>query len=295
MNPNTSYSPYFGAAAAAALAAAKAFAFSSRTNEVPFAVLDFNSVVMFSSAAVSEALRVPNGNALTTPFLESTSGLEKYAWPAAAKRAPSAHPAAVDTKAHSMTSVAPPMARRHESANRAAAKAMESVADPAPALASTTSVPASWIRRVRRWISDSDKDLPTSAGCGFICEMRGRMVMPAWPPTTGILTSLGSDNPRASARNVSARTTSRVVTPKTRPSLARPALRNTSTAMGTVEFTGLEMMATQAVGQCTAMASQRPWTIPALMLKRSSRVMPGLRGTPAGITTRSTPERAWGS
>ena len=31
--------------------------------------------------------------------------------------------------------------------------------------------------------------------------------------------------------------------------------------------------------------------MPALMLKRSSRVMPGLRGTPAGITTRSAPAR----
>ncbi len=32
--------------------------------------------------------------------------------------------------------------------------------------------------------------------------------------------------------------------------------------------------------------------MPALMLKRSSRVMPGLRGTPAGMTTRSAPCQA---
>ena len=62
--------------------------------------------------------------------------------------------------------------------------------------------------------------------------------------------------------------------------------------MGTVELTGLEMMRTKALGQCWAMAWARSRTIPALMLKRSSRVIPGLRGTPAGMTTRSQPTRA---
>jgi len=37
--------------------------------------------------------------------------------------------------------------------------------------------------------------------------------------------------------------------------------------------------------QTLAQASMRVATMPALVLKRSSRVMPGLRGTPAGITT----------
>ena len=41
-----------------------------------------------------------------------------------------------------------------------------------------------------------------------------------------------------------------------------------------------------------ALASQMFFTMPALMLNRSSRVMPGLRGTPAGMTTRSTPVSA---
>jgi hypothetical protein len=64
------------------------------------------------------------------------------------------------------------------------------------------------------------------------------------------------------------------------PSLP-PARLNTSAAMGTVELTGFEMMATHASGQATAMALHRVATMPALMLNRSSRVMPGLRGTPA--------------
>ena len=38
---------------------------------------------------------------------------------------------------------------------------------------------------------------------------------------------------------------------------------NTSAAMGTVELTGLEMMATQAAGQYLAMAAHRSRTMPA--------------------------------
>jgi hypothetical protein len=44
-------------------------------------------------------------------------------------------------------------------------------------------------------------------------------------------------------------------------------------------------------GQYLAQAATRFFTMPALMLNRSSRVMPGLRGTPAGMTTRSHPVR----
>jgi hypothetical protein len=54
----------------------------------------------------------------------------------------------------------------------------------------------------------------------------------------------------------------------------------TSAAIGTVLLTGLLMIATHASGQACAMPSHRPATMPALMLNRSSRVMPGLRGTP---------------
>ena len=44
-----------------------------------------------------------------------------------------------------------------ESVNLAAAYAMERVADPAPALALTTSVPASWILSVRALSSSGGK------------------------------------------------------------------------------------------------------------------------------------------
>ena len=65
-----------------------------------------------------------------------------------------------------------------------------------------------------------------------------------------------------------------------------------SAAIGTVELTGLEMMAVMAPGQVLATPSVSAFTMEALVLKRSSRVMPGLRGTPAGMTTTSQPSRA---
>lgn len=101
--------------------------------------------------------------------------------------------------------------------------------------------------------------------------------------------------------------------------------------MGTVELTGLAMTKMWALGQCllssresmnrttvrererwsdlinrihqeqvldrspktySAQAEAKSRTMEALVLKRSSRVMPGLRGTPAGMTTMSHPVRA---
>ena len=56
-----------------------------------------------------------------------------------------------------------------------------------------------------------------------------------------------------------------------------------SAKMGTVEFTGLEMIKKMAEGQCFAQASASPETMPALVLKRSSRVIPGFLGTPTEI------------
>ena len=48
-------------------------------------------------------------------------------------------------------------------------------------------------------------------------------------------------------------------------------------------------------GYMTVHPELRRLAVPALMLKRSSRVMPGFLGTPAGMTTRSQPYSASGS
>ena len=92
--------------------------------------------------------------------------------------------------------------------------------------------------------------------------------------------------------NVLARTTSKVVTPNNRFGSYTPASLSTSAAMGTVEFTGLLMMFIIARGQCLATPSIKVRTIPALILNKSSLVMPGFLGTPAGIMTKSMPSKA---
>ena len=59
-----------------------------------------------------------------------------------------------------------------EAVKRAAACAIDRVADPAPALASTTSVPASWMRGVRASMSACDNSTPSTL------DSSGRMVTP---------------------------------------------------------------------------------------------------------------------
>ena len=56
-----------------------------------------------------------------------------------------------------------------------------------------------------------------------------------------------------------------------------------SAKIGTVEFTGLEIIKKMAEVQCFAQASASPETMPALVLKRSSRVIPGFLGTPTEV------------
>ena len=83
-------------------------------------------------------------------------------------------------------SSAPFMAWRTLSVKRYPAYAMERVADPAPALAWTTSSPPNWVLFVIASSSASSGEYPGT------CEKRGRMVIPACPPMTGTLISLGS-------------------------------------------------------------------------------------------------------
>lgn len=80
--------------------------------------------------------------------------------------------------------------------------------------------------------------------------------------------------------------------------------------MGTVEFTGLAIMRMLALGAWSAAALAKSRTMEALVLNKSvnnsfsnfedlarleklpSRVIPGLRGTPAGMRTISAPSSA---
>uniref|UniRef100_A0A1B0AIQ4 Uncharacterized protein n=1 Tax=Glossina pallidipes TaxID=7398 RepID=A0A1B0AIQ4_GLOPL len=62
-----------------------------------------------------------------------------------------------------------------------------------------------------------------------------------------------------------------------------PAGKLIDPAMGTHVLTGFVMTAIMALGHFVAMTLTMSLIIPALTLKRSSRVMPGLRGTPAAV------------
>ena len=91
------------------------------------------------------------------------------------------------------------------------------------------------------------------------------MVSPEWPPMTGMVRLPGFFSPTISATKVSARTTSRVVTPKSFLGSKTLAFLRTSAAMGTVELTGLEMTRTNALGAVLAIPVARSRTIPALI------------------------------
>lgn len=133
---------------------------------------------------------------------------------------------------------------------------------------------------------------------GVICESKGIIVSPAWPPITGTVTSdtdflkCCNSSFRKPYTKVSARTTSSFVTPKTFRGSNALYFFSTSTAMGTVEFTGFEIMFKIALGQYFATPTVKSLTIPALILNKSSLVMPGFLGIPAGMMTKSHPTKA---
>mmetsp|Transcript_3597 Transcript_3597/g.11921 ORF Transcript_3597/g.11921 Transcript_3597/m.11921 type:complete len:203 (+) Transcript_3597:336-944(+) len=121
------------------------------------------------------------------------------------------------------------------------------------------------------------------------CEKSGRIVVPAWPPITGMEMS-PTGAPVISCTNFSARTQSSVVTPTILHGSC-PAFFHSSHMAGTTELTGLTMSAMTASGQNLAHASTMFFAMPALISRSAARSCPGLRGTPAGTSTRSHPVR----
>ncbi|ESS61997.1 hypothetical protein TCDM_10379 [Trypanosoma cruzi Dm28c] len=164
---------------------------------------------------------------------------------------------------------------------RAPASAMESVALPRPAFAFTTSVPATCTRLRISFRVDS-----SGRGPG-ICEYRGTIVISLCPPTTGTYgTTSGC---RALLIKRVARSPSSRLTPSSLFLLYTPIFLSVWAAMGTMLFTGFVTIQKQALGDTEAHVKTRSMTMPAFTLNRSSRVIPGLRGTPATMTKTSTP------
>ena len=71
-----------------------------------------------------------------------------------------------------------------------------------------------------------------------------------------------------------------------------PALFKTSAAIATVVFTGFVITPIQAVGATSATLPTNVLIMPALILNKSERSIPGLRATPAEIKTTSAPSSA---
>lgn len=95
--------------------------------------------------------------------------------------------------------------------------------------------------------------------------------------------NLKHENTLAPATNAADRTTSSVVTPNIRRGSKTPCFLKISQAIGTVELIGFVMIATKAFGQFFAAASLKSRTMLALVLNRSSRVIPGSSRLPLPI------------
>mmetsp|Transcript_97884 Transcript_97884/g.285617 ORF Transcript_97884/g.285617 Transcript_97884/m.285617 type:complete len:386 (+) Transcript_97884:402-1559(+) len=227
--------------------------------------------IISSSLPCSYLLRLPRGWTFCTPSLPKVTLEVKYGTLGCAEDL---------TKAHSVVST-PARPRSTALPRRAPAYAMDRVALPFPFFSLTTSVPASCTRTSSSGILAAGIVLAAAS-----CEKSGRMVLPAWPPTTGTWAGL----PVISWTNLLARTTSRVVMPTILLGF-RPFFCQSSHMAGTTELTGFTMRAMTAFGQCFAAASTVFLAMPALMLSRSFLSWPGLRGTPAGTRMRSQPLR----
>ncbi|KAH3678320.1 hypothetical protein WICMUC_001601 [Wickerhamomyces mucosus] len=87
-------------------------------------------------------------------------------------------------------------------------------------------------------------------------------------------------------------TKSKVVTPNSLLGLKTPCFLKTSATIATVEFTGFEITNILAFGQYLAQFSAIFEIIPPFKLNKSSLVIPGFLGTPAGMITKSALDKA---
>src|SRR6202162_4898621 len=113
-------------------------------------------------------------------------------------------------------------------------------------------------------------------------RVRGTIVSP-WPPSTNARV-LSTETPRASARNQRMRAESSTpAIPKTR-SRGKPETRRADSHN---ESRGFETTIRIALGDSGTILRTTSETIPSFVATRSSRLIPGLRGTPAVMTTTS--------
>jgi hypothetical protein len=117
-----------------------------------------------------------------------------------------------------------------------------------------------------------------------VAETTGTIWSP-WPPSTIAVTSF-NDDPVSHAMNVEKRAVSRIpAMPNTR-SFGQP---ETFFATWHIASSGFETTISTASGDCATTCSVTEPTIVSFVATRSSRLIPGLRGTPAVITTTEEP------
>ena len=112
----------------------------------------------------------------------------------------------------------------------------------------------------------------------------GTIVSP-WPPSTKLVTSR-TDTPNSQARKVEKRAESSTPAMPTTLLWGRP---ENSRSAHTIASSGLVMQMTKASGAYCLMPSPTAFMTLRLMPSRSSRLMPGLRGTPAVTMMTSAP------
>ena len=106
-----------------------------------------------------------------------------------------------------------------------------------------------------------------------------------WPPSTSAVTSF-TDEPVSQAMNVAKRDASRIPAMPITRSRGQPETR---LATSHIASSGFETTISTASGDAAATFAVTSATILSLVATRSSRLMPGPRGTPAVTTTTLEP------
>ena len=148
----------------------------------------------------------------------------------------------------------------------------------------TISPPPFAVRSTIAWISSSATSLRSGIPPTVVALTTGTIWSP-WPPSTIAVTSL-TDEPVFHAINVEKRAVSRMpAIPNTR-CFGQP---DTCFATWHIASSGFETTMRIASGDCPTTCSVTEPTIFSFVVTRSSRLIPGERGSPAVITTTSEP------
>ena len=148
----------------------------------------------------------------------------------------------------------------------------------------TSSPPPLAVRSTIAWIRSSATSLRSGTPPTVVAETTGTIWSP-WPPSTIAVTSL-IDAPVSQAMKAEKRAVSRMPAMPTTRSFGQP---ETFFATWHIASSGFETTIRTASGLAATTCSVTDPTIFSFVVTRSSRLIPGWRGSPAVITTTSEP------